>query len=251
VPFLVLATSPPAAVASGRGPFRLLDWNLHSAVDAQGQVDLAGVRDLIRSQDPDVVALQEVGRGWPIAGATDEAEWLSRALAMPYVWAPAADDQFGNVILSRFPILDVRVQPLPYGEGPQHRSALRAVVEVASDLDVPVICVHLQNGDKPATREQQIRAVLQLAGADPRTIVAGDFNMQPTETNVALLEDAGYRSAQDVAGDPDGSTARDAAFPGDRVDWIWGASDVAFSSFETPTSEVSDHLPLSVSVDAG
>jgi endonuclease/exonuclease/phosphatase family metal-dependent hydrolase len=123
-------------------------------------------------------------------------------------------------------------------------------VEAASGLDVPVICVHLQNGDKPATREEQIRAVLQLAGADPRTIIAGDLNMQPAETNVALLEDAGYRSAQDVAGDANASTARDPAFPGDRVDWIWGASDVTFSSFATPTSEVSDHLPLSVDVDA-
>ena len=81
-------------------------------------------------------------------------------------------------------------------------------------------------------------------------MIAGDLNTQPNETNVTLFEDAGFRSAQDVAGDPNAPTARDPQFPGDRVDWIWGAADVSFSAFSTATSDVSDHLPLVVTVDA-
>jgi endonuclease/exonuclease/phosphatase family metal-dependent hydrolase len=75
-------------------------------------------------------------------------------------------------------------------------------------------------------------------------VIAGDLNMQPTENNVNLFLDAGLVSAQDTAGDPSASTARDPNFPGDRVNWIWGTTDLTFEEFEILASEASDHLPL-------
>lgn len=245
VPAVLVATAPPLATSpQDLAAYRLLSWNMHTAVNGDGQVDLETIAALIESEDPDVVVLQEVGRGWPIAGSMDQAEWLSLRLDMPFSWAPAADDQFGNVVLSRFPIEAVEVRELPYGEGPQHRSALRAVLQMSPDTTVTVIDAHLQNGDKPETREAQIAAVLDLWGGDLRTVIAGDLNMQPTEDNVNLFLDAGLVSAQDTAGDPSASTARDPTSPTDRVDWIWGTPDLTFEEFEIPASEASDHLPL-------
>ncbi|HXV92523.1 MAG TPA: hypothetical protein VD813_04430, partial [Pseudonocardia sp.] len=65
---------------------------------------------------------------------------------------------------------------------------------------------------------------------------------------VALLERAGFVSAQDEAGDPSATTARDPAFPGDRVDWIWRTTGLTASSFAILQSEASDHLPLVVTL---
>jgi endonuclease/exonuclease/phosphatase family metal-dependent hydrolase len=229
----------------------IVDWNIHTAVDADGQIDLEGVAALIAAQDPDVVVLQEVGRGWPIAGSIDQLEWLSRRLDMPYAWAKAGDDQFGNAVLSRLPIGDLEVLGLPYGEGPQWRSALRVEIEVAPGEVLPVIGVHLQNDEsRAATRTEQIEAL--LATWTGTAVMTGDFNMQPTESkNVGMITDAGYVSLQDTLGDPAASTARDPLFDGDRVDWMFVRGAVIARSFEILRSEASDHLPLRAEVRLG
>jgi len=241
---VLLATAPVLASGPGMDPVRLLDWNIHGAVDGDGQVDLAKVAEVIERADPDVVVLQEVGRGWPITGQADDAEWLARRLGMHAAWASAADDQFGNLILSRTPMSAQEMVRLPYGEGPQHRTALRVEVSLEGEHQLAVIGTHLQHGEAASTREQQIEAVLDFWGGDPQAVVAGDLNVQPTEDNVALFEAAGLVSVQDEVGDPAASTARDPLFAGDRVDWIWRAEDVAALELEILDSNASDHLPI-------
>ncbi|HEX6844080.1 MAG TPA: endonuclease/exonuclease/phosphatase family protein, partial [Actinomycetota bacterium] len=259
VPLGVLAVVPLALVltgsrpdpAPGDGEAVIVDWNIHTAVDAHGQIDLEGVAALIEAQDPDVVVLQEVGRGWPIAGSIDQLEWLSRRLDLPYAWAKAGDDQFGNAVLSRLPMTDPEILGLPYGEGPQWRSALRVEVEISPGEFLPVIGVHLQNDDSRATtRTEQIEAL--LATWDGTAVMTGDFNMQPTESeNVSMIEDAGYVSLQDTLGDLGASTARDPLFEGDRVDWMFVRDAVDARSFAILRSEASDHLPLRAVVRLG
>ena len=249
LPLTLSVTAPALCEAPGDGsPVRVLDWNLHGAVDGEGQVDPEAIARLIETQAPDVVVLQEVARGWPITGTVDMAEWLSRRLQMPYAWAPAADDQFGNVVMSRFRIEEAEVIALPYGEGPQHRSALRVVLDAGFAEPFTVIATHLQNGEHPSTNGAQIEVLLDTWGGGATTIIAGDMNVQPTQENAALFTDAGLVSAQDVTGHGSSSTARDPNFPGDRVDWIFGSSDLVFSEFSILESEASDHLPVLVTV---
>jgi endonuclease/exonuclease/phosphatase family metal-dependent hydrolase len=249
VPAALLATAPTLRTApDDSATVRLLDWNIHAAVDGDGQVDLEAIADIIERADPDVVVLQEVARGWPITGQVDQAEWLSRRLAMHLAWASAADDQFGNAVLTRAPASDVRVVPLPYGEGPQHRSAVVLEVVTGGGHPLFVVGTHLQNGDVPETRSRQIAVILDLVRPGQPAVVAGDLNMQPSEDNVASFERAGFVSVQDEAGDPGASTARDPAFPGDRVDWIWRAPGLTASSFTIVQTRASDHLPLVVTL---
>ena len=260
VPLIGLAIVPGALALSGhvtpqapvgRGPIILLDWNVHSAVNADGQIDPDAIAGVIDAQHADIVILQEVGRGWPIGGEVDLAQWLSRRLGMSYAWSPAADDQFGNLVLSHLPIEDVSAADLPYGEGPQHRSYVRVVLEVAPGRTLTVFGTHLQDGDRPTTNAAQIRTLLRAWDGEPATIIAGDMNVQPTEPNAGLFAAAGLVSAQDAAGLSDASTAREPNFPGDRVDWIFASSDVAYSGFEIYPSAASDHLPLIVAVTIG
>jgi endonuclease/exonuclease/phosphatase family metal-dependent hydrolase len=231
--------SPPSSV-------RILDWNIHTAVDGNGQIVLGDVLALIESQQPDIVVLQEVGRGWPIAGQSDDLEWLAEELDMAYAWAPAADGQFGNAILSPYAIERDRVIGLPYGEGPQERSAIGATI--ATDPALLIVGTHLQHGDRPATRSQQLEAVIRTWGGTGRWVLAGDLNMQPGQEDLTVLEEAGLTSVQDLIGDPSASTARDPVRPGDRVDWIWASDELEVSNFTIARSEASDHLPLVVDV---
>jgi endonuclease/exonuclease/phosphatase family metal-dependent hydrolase len=247
VPLLLLGLDARSEPTTEDGTYRLLDWNIHTAVDGDGQIVLGNVFELIASQDPDVVVLQELGRGWPIAGQSDDLGWLARRLDMEYVWAPAADGQFGNAILSRFPIELDRVIRLPYGEGPQERSAIGATVGTAPGLFV--VGTHLQHGDRPSTRADQLNAVLTTWSGTAGWVLAGDLNMQPGDADLARLEAAELASAQDEIGDPGAPTARDPAHPGDRVDWIWFTpATLEVENFAIPRSEASDHLPLVVDV---
>jgi endonuclease/exonuclease/phosphatase family metal-dependent hydrolase len=249
VPLGLLLTLPVLAVSPEKGrAFRMLDYNVHSGVDGKGQVDPERLARVIEAQHPDLVLLQEISRGWVIAGTTDDASWLSYQLHMPFAWAPAADGQFGNLLLSRFPILRTDAVLLPYGAGPQHRSYLRVELDVGGGRVLTVIGTHLQNTPGTSTRRDQIRAVLDAWGKAPFTLIAGDMNTQPTEADIEAFARSGLTSAQDATGHRKESTARDPNHPGDRVDWIFGTRDLRFGEFAIVHSEASDHLPVAVSV---
>jgi endonuclease/exonuclease/phosphatase family metal-dependent hydrolase len=249
VPLGLLLTRPilPGSPGDGR-TFRMVDYNVHSCVNGNGQVDPERIAAIIESQHPDVVVLQEISRGWVIAGGTDEAAWLSDRLHMPFVWAPAADGQFGNLLLSRFPILRADAVPLPYGAGPQHRSYLRAELDAGGGRVVTFIDTHLQSSSGSSTRREQISAVLDAWRGAPLTVIAGDMNAQPGEADIEAFARSGLVSAQDATGHGGESTARDPRYPGDRVDWIFGTRDLGFGQFAVVHRGASDHLALAVSV---
>ena len=259
IPAVVLAlagwpVSSPASAGQDRArsdELVLLSWNLHYGVEPATAVDLERIASVIEEHDPDVVALQEVSRGWVLGGGADMATWLSHRLGMEFAYAPAADAQMGNALLSRSALTDTQVIELPIGAGPQRRSALMATVTLADGSPVQVTSAHLQHrAANTPTRIAQLEALLAAAphGGEP-AVIAGDFNATPGSPELALLADDGWTSAVDSAGDPDALT-----FPSDdpqvRIDWVMGAG-VKFSDVRVLTGEgSSDHLPIVARVRA-
>ena len=251
VPAVVWAREPTLQMEpAGTGAVRIMTYNIHGTVNVDGQLDPEAIAEAIEAQEPDVILLQEVARGWPIFGGLDAAEWLSRRLEMPYLYVPAADEQFGNAVLSHIPILGSTSGELPYGEGPQHRSYLAVRLDVGS-RELLVIDAHLERRfEDPATRRRQITTLLDVWGGETPAVIAGDMNLQPDEDDVQLFLDAGLVSVQDEIGDPCEPTAAepDPDEPCDRVDWIFVTPDVEPSEFEIGQTPASDHLPLAVTV---
>jgi endonuclease/exonuclease/phosphatase family metal-dependent hydrolase len=235
------ATGPPTA-APPAGPITLVSWNLHFGVDPDGDVDLERIARSIEQQGPSVVTLQEVSRGWVMAGGTDLATWLAERLEMRMVFSPGADRQFGNAILTDLRLEDVTRLALPYGQGPQNRSAISADVVVAAG-SVRVTSVHLQNKDTTPTRLTQIETLLAAEGDTAHAIVAGDFNAEPGSPEIELMVAGGLVSAQDAAGDPTAMTSP-STDPRRRIDWVFGRG-VSFGDVRVlDEARSSDHLPL-------
>lgn len=251
VPLSAVVTAPPAPAAAPANSVRLMSWNvMYGRSHTGGGIDLGSLAAAVEAVDPDVLLLQEVSRGWPIGGGADSLEYLSRRLAMPYVWSPAADGLFGNALLSRLPLTDVEAGRLPFVQGPMERSYVAATVRLADGGQLRVFNVHLQHRtENTPTRLVQSEALLDAWGGREHTVIAGDFNFWPSWPEARLWNDAGFGSAQDLAGQSAAFTVPSDR-PDNRVDWIFGTPDLAFSQFQIVSQvTASDHLPLVVTVE--
>jgi len=167
-------------------PVRLVTFNTHHGVGADGRHDLPRLATLLASVDADVICLQEVDRYFGERSEdVDQALLLSRALDMQLAWGPAIeeprgpgrpDKEYGNALLSRLPILVSDVHPLPGGGEP--RSALRTMVEL-DGAALWITTTHLSGGDDER-RAAQLAALAALHTEPMGTgVIVGDLNTAP------------------------------------------------------------------------
>jgi len=125
---------------------------------------------------PDIVLLQEMDES--------AAQRIASVLRMGYVYYPAilrksTGRNFGNAVLSRWPVSDDRKLILPHLAifGWTQRIATAVTVHVGS-TPIRVYSVHLATPANMALRDRQdqMRAVLNDAAPYPHVIIGGDFN---------------------------------------------------------------------------
>ena len=267
--YLAAWDEPQPASASEGFPIRVMSYNLHQGFDVDGYLAIEELADTIEDQDPDIIALQEVSRGWVIDGSFDMLVWLSRRLDMPYVWGPTADSVWGSAILSRYPILDARNEPMPNNSQLQlKRGLIVSRIDIGDDEPLTVIATHLHHlADEGHLREPQVRAVLKAWNNDDRSVLIGDFNALPDAPEMLLLEDAGLKDAfcrprsKDPAGgrrstSEQGASGRGVGHghtwpsdnPSKRIDYIWVSSDLETSDFSMTYNLASDHFGVAVTL---
>jgi len=126
--------------------------------------------------DADIVVLQEMD--------ADGTQRIADALGMSWVYYPAAvhpklGHDFGNAVLSRWPIVEDEKLMLPHIGGLRHaqRIATAATVLVGA-VKVRVYSAHLGTPSdiRPSKRRDQAHTILADAAAYPLVIIAGDMN---------------------------------------------------------------------------
>lgn len=238
------STTPRAA-----GSVRVMVWNLHYGVGEVGSLELEELARTIERHEPDVVLLNEVARGWLIGGGADMATWLSERLGGHFAYAPAADRQYGNAILSRWPLSDVQVKSLPPGDAPQNRSALAATVQTGAG-EITVVATHLQvlKSNAPS-RILELETLLPWLESLPSEVVVfgGDMNFRVGDEEEDIVLEAGYSSAIDEAGDP-GSATHPSSEPTVRYDWLFGRGGEFAEASVLVDEKASDHLPVLVTL---
>jgi len=249
VPLGLFVTAKPPLAESGSGwPTRVVSYNLHQGFAASGAQDLEALARTIEAVSPDVVALQEVSRGWVINGSTEMLSWLERRLGMRSVWGPAADAVWGNAILSRRPIVAWGNVELPRGGVPMRRAMVWADVEIGTGERLRVIATHFHHVEADGhLRKPQAEAVVRFWGKRDRTVVLGDLNATPEAGEIAVLRDAGLRDAFMLGGRGDGYTYSSLR-PQRRIDYIWVSPDLTVSEFRVLLGEASDHFGVMATV---
>jgi endonuclease/exonuclease/phosphatase family metal-dependent hydrolase len=100
---------------------RILTFNIHHGRGLDRIVDLDRISRVIRSANPDIVGLNEVDKQYSKRSEfVDQADWLAEKLDMEHVFGPAitlesqGNRQYGNAILSRYPIIKSRKHPFDF-----------------------------------------------------------------------------------------------------------------------------------------
>jgi len=164
---------------------------------------LSEIKQIKSQKELDIVLLQEM----------DEVgtEQIARELQLNYVYFPAAIEptygkNFGNAILSRWPIVDSQKLILPHKSlsNRMNRIATRATIRIHG-ADILVYSIHTESVfTLPRFREDQHTAVLDDIGPEAKlVIVGGDFNSF-TEADVEDIEEdyrqAGFKRVSEGSG---------------------------------------------------
>lgn len=233
---------------------RIATYNIHRCRGMDRRTLPVRIAEVIRSLDADVVALQEVIGAGP-AGA-GQAEELGAALGMGWVMAPVRhlrSHLFGNVVLSRFPIVHHSQYDLTWRTC-EPRACQRADLDVGGPAPLHIYNVHLGT----AVLERRYQAPRLAAFVHDRRvtgpkIILGDFNEWlrglATNTLSALFESI------DIYAHLKRRRTYPGIFPVLHLDHIYYEGRVEVRGLELVRTRqalmASDHLPLVADLRVG
>lgn len=185
---MAVVQSQPAAADSSTKAIRLMTYNLN-----YGNWDTKATLDAIAKADVDVVLLQEITDDWKqLLETRFKDQYTHRAFRIHTRSAG------GLAVLSKLPI-----KTEDYFNGPQGSwfPAGRLVVEAAFGA-LQILNVHLRPAveggnwikgfmSTPPIRKREIESYWKQLATDLPTVIAGDFNEDPTGLAVAFLEGQG------------------------------------------------------------
>ncbi|CAN0892680.1 hypothetical protein LINGRAHAP2_LOCUS17694 [Linum grandiflorum] len=133
------------------------------------------VVEVLRELDADILALQEVK-------AEEEKEMrplsdLAAALGMYYVFAESWAPEYGNAILSKWPIERWKVQKIV--DDSDFRNVLKATINVPTIGEVNFHCTHLDHLDE-SWRMKQVNAIIQ-SSESPHLLAGGLNSLDETD----------------------------------------------------------------------
>lgn len=242
--FRVLGLFFLVALSVTAGELRVLCWNLHHGVGEDGKLDLERIAAVIREQKPDLVALQEVDKKCGRTKGVDQAAELARLTGLHGTFGKAMDHdggEYGQAILSRFPMGDTQVHQLP-GDG-EPRIAFEAEVKV-NGKPLRMITVHLDHQQAARRLKQAETLAKVLENRHEPMILAGDFNDIPGSATLLSL-----RAPWSAVAKSEPALTCPASQPESEIDHIFLRGLTAVEPAKVlPEALASDHRPLVVAV---
>jgi endonuclease/exonuclease/phosphatase family metal-dependent hydrolase len=276
---------------------RLLTWNIQCGKGCDGVTDLSRIVSAAKSLvDADVFCFQEVSDNFAaLDGGADQSAQLAALLPdhRP-VFRPAVETidgagrahRFGNMTLSRLPVLQVAGHLLPWPRTGVRRSMRRVALDVTVQAPfgrLRIVNTHLEF-HSAAQREVQIMRLLDLqeeASTNPSaasavhaepyasqtlaasSILCGDFNFDVTDAQHRLLHGSqrtglNYRDAWEIC--RPGQPRQPTCGVYDRAQWPDGADcrDFVFVTEDISSrvrrievdqaTSASDHQPVLIEI---
>jgi endonuclease/exonuclease/phosphatase family metal-dependent hydrolase len=234
------AADPPLRV-------RVLSYNIHHGEGVDGRFDLARIAGVIRSASPDLVALQEVDQKTGRTEKVDQPAELARLTEMQVAFGGnlrLLGGDYGNAVLSRWPIARQRNHLLPSLGGGEQRGVLEVELSLPENRGpLVLLATHFDFRPDPAERLASVAAIEKLLHALPErpAVLAGDLNAVPASEAIAALgQQWTSSSAQELPTSPAGKPRR-------QIDYVWFRPRARWRVVEVRVLDeavASDHRPL-------
>jgi len=222
---------------------KFMTFNIRSANNKSGSVELERIIEEIRETDADIVGLQEVDRSMPRSGYQDQAGKIAEQLGYHYYYGDNINIlgmQYGNALLSKFPILKAINHNLP-----KVKLEPRGLIEAEIDIDGSlwhVFVTHL--GLNYLERQKQMSYINNvISQKDGNIVLLGDFNNYSDSMEMTIMESHLTDSAVKLNCLNQFTFAWKNDVPNVRIDRIYVSDNdnIFFLHQEAMPSEVSDH----------
>ncbi|MBL0387590.1 endonuclease/exonuclease/phosphatase family protein [Tumebacillus sp. ITR2] len=219
---------------------KVATYNIHIGKDAENKLNLEETIKTLQETDADIIGLQEIERHSPRSRFEDQPRLIAEALGLHYHFEPAltvGPFQFGNALLSRYPILST--ERIQLKSAKEDRVALLATLQVRGE-PVRVMVTHL--GLLQGERARDVEALdKRLREEETPLLVLGDFNTDLTSVELKPW----------LANLHPTTPERIETFPGsgEQIDYVLTSKQFKATKSYTVTSSASDHVPLVSELD--
>lgn len=229
-----------AQMAILQNTYKLMTYNIHKGVGL-GSLDRAysekeeleslnKIKNLIASENPDILVLQEVDYYQSLRKTRDQVGWLAKNLGYPYVvmypvnrnqmfcidektksdicakipkydfnYYPKADST-GNALLSKYPITQSMMMKLPRInlQTETQRVLGVATIQLRNNKAIEIWSTHLEVSTQESRNDQvkEIISLIERKNTVEPMILVGDFNMDPHKTAKKIDLDSFLRLSQ-------------------------------------------------------
>jgi endonuclease/exonuclease/phosphatase family metal-dependent hydrolase len=240
-------TAPPENTRPAAA-FRVMTFNIHHGEGLDGKVDLPRIAEVIRREQADLVALQEVDKGVLRTDRRDLPAALAALTGLTCVFSNNFHYQggeYGNAILTRFPVLSATNSLYQMLRTNEQRGILQLTLKVKG-RELVFMNTHIDYRGDDTERLLNVREIQALTAGHAGTpaVLCGDFNDTPASRVHQRLSET-FEDAWALTGQGEGWT-----FPADkprkRIDYIWTSkgSRIEPVGAHVPDSGASDHRPL-------
>ena len=229
--------------AVSNGSFAVASYNIHRCIGVDKRYDPERIIQVMHELQVDIIGLQEVDCQYFLKDGTDQVDLFKDATgfhAIDGVTLQREDGRFGNLLLTRWPVLKVRRIDLSFP-----RRVSRGAIDV--DLNIkgqPVRLIVAHLGLSGAERRYQIKRLREAVTGNHNggvEVMFGDFNEWfPKSRSLSSLHQ--------YFGKPPTFRTFPSRFPVLALDRIWVRPYDALIHLQphiSPLSRIaSDHLPL-------
>ena len=227
-----------------RLPLKIMTYNIRYGISENGRFDPVSIASVISRENPDILMLQEVDRGFLLNGSHDVLANLQQKLQMHAYYNPASEPLFGDVILSRWKLRDARPLALPTYDVPTRSGVLSAVLPLEDGHELVLAVTHLHEKEGGVDIRQVADLAKEIttlsAGGEKLLVLAGDFNLEPSDPRLkpllAVLRD-GIATARPLPTWPAGD-------PKQQLNYIFLSQQLRASDIVVPATNASDHRPI-------
>ena len=232
--------------ASQKPGYTIMTYNIRHGVGMDRVLDLERTARVIQAANPDFVILNEVDHGTGRAFGILQADSLGKRLDMSAVFGRSIDydgGEYGNALLSRYPIINFHIIDLSVDSLAEGRSLFISRINLDGDTLI-VMGTHL--GLSPDERLAQVHRIMDILPHGKPILLCGDFNFEPDSQPYSVIAKKLRDGILNTRSLPQMTFPADS--PDRRIDYIFVNDGIdVLSSRQVDHLDVSvasDHLPL-------